>query len=468
MSKRLSSTGSFGLFWDNLSLGAQLLIIIAVISSLLVFCFPVEKRSGTEIWIFSRNHQNLYQSKVLEWNQAHPADPIFLSLLHDQAMSRRLQSGFFAKTPTTDLAEIVRNNAPGFFAGPLENIGFLDLTDRIRNEGLDKDMPPNAFSAWSSRGRIFGLPHDLHPVMLAYRHDLTEAAGINMDNIETWEDLFERMRPLQADKNGDGRPDRYTLSFSILDSSTIEALMLQAGGGLFDANEKPTLNTPVNAMVLSHIVAWCNGPKQVAAEAPEFSASGNRLKIEGFVTAALMPDWLAATWKLDLPQLSGKIRLIPLPAWKKGGLRTMVLGGTMMAIPKLSPDVEKAWTVAKYLYLSPETAEELYVKNDIITPVSSLWNNPIYDKPDPYFGGQAKGRLYIQYAPQVPRRTSSPFHPTALARMGDAALNLQTLARSNNEYDPAKLESAALGFLEEAQKQVETQMKRNLFINPPQ
>jgi arabinosaccharide transport system substrate-binding protein len=457
-------TGTYSLLWSNLSHGSRLLIALAVLSSLGVLFWPLTPPDGLEIWIFSRNHQNLYQPKIEQWNESNPEKKAYLSLLSTSAMERRLLSGFFSGSLTTGLVEIEVNNAPRFFAGPLDAIGLLDLTDRIREEGIDQMILPASFSPWTTRGRIMGLPHDVHPVMLAYRHDLVEAAGIDLSGVETWDDFFHAMRPLMKDNNRDGKPDRYLLSFSLTDAATITALLLQAGGAVFDENENPTLNRPLHAQVLSKLVAWSDGPERVTVEAAEFSASGNRLKIEGFVVASLMPDWLCNTWKTDLPQLSGKYRLMPLPAWDAGGLRTTVSGGTMMGIPRINRDTETAWQVAKYLYLSQETAEQLYLNADIITPVSKHWDNPVFDRPSEYFGGQIKGRLYIEQAAHVPRRSSSPFLPVARARLADAALALRAYARSHNNFDPSFLESEAERLLTLAQEAVMLQMNRNVFL----
>ena len=49
--------------------------------------------------------------------------------------------------------------------------------------------------------------------------------------------------------------------------------------------------------------------------AGELSPSGNKLKLDGYVIASIMPDWLDGVWKCDLPQLSGKLKLMPSPAW---------------------------------------------------------------------------------------------------------------------------------------------------------
>ncbi len=83
------------------------------------------------------------------------------------------------------------------FAGPIEAVGFVDLTDRLAKDGLLERINTPSFSPWSSRGRVFGLPHDVHPVMLGYRADIVEAAGIDVSKIETWDDFERIMRPLQ-------------------------------------------------------------------------------------------------------------------------------------------------------------------------------------------------------------------------------------------------------------------------------
>jgi arabinosaccharide transport system substrate-binding protein len=101
--------------------------------------------------------------------------------------------------------EIERRIASRAFAGPLDGVGFLDLTDRIKAEGLDQKINASSFTPWSTRGRIFGLPHDVHPVMLGYRADMVEAAGIDVSKIETWEDFITVLSPLLYDANGNRR-----------------------------------------------------------------------------------------------------------------------------------------------------------------------------------------------------------------------------------------------------------------------
>jgi arabinosaccharide transport system substrate-binding protein len=409
----------------------------------------------------------MYVPIVEEWNATAEREgraKVGVTLMALPALERRLLSGFLADTPCADLLEVERRIAARAFTGPIESVGFADLTERLRAEGLDKVINPASFGPWSSRGRIFGLPHDVHPVMLGYRADLVEAAGIDVSAIETWEDFARAMAPLMAEKGADGKPVRYLLNLWETQGETIEALVLQAGGAFFDEEGRPVIDSERNARTVAQIVAWTNGPERIAAEAPDFSASGNRLKLEGYVVASVMPDWMCNIWKNEIPQLAGKVKLMPLPAWEKGGRRTSVWGGTMLGISRRAENFEELWAFAKALYLSPEVARRLYREGDIVTPVTSLWKDPVFDEPDAYFCGQSKGRMYIDLAPQVPVRASSPYNGMAILAVQDAVVALGGVARGRGIFTPEGLLPEARRVLRVAQGRIEEQLARNVFL----
>lgn len=437
--------------------------VLAAVTALLVLLRGARPPAGREFWLFSRTHEVLYRPEIAQWNAGH-APPVVMTQLSSVVLERRLQSAFFSGTPAAALVEVERRFVPRLFSGPLEDVGFDDLTDRIRAEGLDRMILPASFSPWTSRGRIFGLPHDVHPVMLAYRADITEAAGIDLSRVQTWEEFFALLAPLKKDRNGDGLPDHVPLAFALSSVDQLEALLLQGGGSLFDRAERPSLNTERNAELVAGMVSWVIDPARRTAEAPEFSAAGNRLKLEGFVIASLMPDWLAETWRTDMPGLHGRIKLMPLPAWRAGGLRTTVLGGTMLGLPRMAGGAAENWELAKFLYLGRETAVQLFEKTGIITPVSAYWDDPVFDRSDAFFCGQKPGRLFIEQAVHVPARSSSALNSLAMARLADAAIRLRDWGKRRGVWRPEELLPEARRFLDEAQASVERQQRRNIFL----
>lgn len=450
---------------DSLGLSPAVLAVLglAVLSVVVIAGGGRARSEGRSVmWTFAQHHASMYEPFIDRWNKANPPG-VEVQLLSRPALERRMLSAFMTRTPVADLIEVERQPASSAFRGPLESVGFVDLTDRLTSEGLIEQFTPASLTPWTTRGRIFGLPHDVHPVMLGYRADVVEAAGIDVSSIETWEDYFRAMRPLMADKDQDGEPDHYPLSLWETHNDQIEVLMLQAGGGFIDESGKPVIRSEVNARTIASIVSWCVGPDAVATDVPEFSAGGNALKLRARAIGSFMPDWMCNVWRNELPQLAGKLKVMPLPAWERGGRRTSVWGGTMIGIPKASARPDEHWAFAKALYLSPEMARALYTVGDIVSPVKSLWSESIYDQPDPYFSGQAKGRMYINLAPQVPARTSSPYNTQAQLLVRDAVVSLADHARRTKTYTRDELVPTALELLGRAQRQIERDMSQNVF-----
>lgn len=455
-----------GGFFSLTTPAVWVLLALSLGSAFIVLGPSSRRKDGMKLWLFAKTHQEIYAAVAGRWNaeQPAPATQIDTLLIDGPALERRLLSAFMSGTPVADLVETERSVAAKTFTGPLEDIGFVDITDRLREEGLMDALNAPSFAPWTSRGRIFGIPHDVHPVLLCYRSDIIEAAGIDLPKVETWEEFFEALRPLMVDKDGDGRSDCYPLNFWPTQNQVLEQLLLQADGTLFDPQGRPALDSERNAHVLATLATWCGGPGRAVVDAAEFTAPGNTLKLRGTVLASLMPDWLAGIWKHDLPGLSGKLKLMPLPAWEKGGRRTSVIGGTMIGIPKATRDFEAAWAFAKRLYLDRETHAKFFAKTTIIPPAKASWSDPVFSTPDPYFSGQVSGRLFIEQAANVPGRTSSPYNDLAMARLSDVLIKLVERVNRERISDPAALLPEAREHLARAQAGVKALIGRNVFL----
>jgi len=443
---------------------AALIGAIALISSALTLTLETPDQAGAKMWTFARLHHEIYAPAIKQWN-ASGKPPVSCSVLGIQAIEQRMLSSFLSRTTSAELLEVERRIAARAFAGPPEAIGFLDLTDRLKSEGLLDRINGPSFTPWTSRGRIYGLPHDVHPVMLGYRADIIEAAGIDVSTIETWDDFVRVLEPLLMNADGSRRSDRYLLNLWETHMDALEALVLQAGGGVIAESGLPMLDDPINARVLAQVAAWGHGKDPIAADAPYFNASGNQLLLDGFVLASFVPDWMCNLWRNEIPQLSGKVKLMPLPAWEPGGRRTSVWGGTMLGISREAANPDELWEFAKHLYLSPELSRRLFLEGDIISPVREFWNDPVYDQPDPFFMGQARGRLFVGLADDLPPRHNSPFGAMAVERLRAAASELARVADATPEALAPDLLPHASRLLAEAQADVMRHVRRNRFFN---
>src|SRR5262245_26721457 len=126
----------------TLSPGSWLIIGLALFSSLLIAVQPTHKQQGLALWVFNRGHNEVYTPSMQAWNAEHAgADgDISSAVISIPAMERRLLSGFLSDTPVPDLVEIEAASSAKFFSGPADAIGFLDITERLRAEGLDQSL----------------------------------------------------------------------------------------------------------------------------------------------------------------------------------------------------------------------------------------------------------------------------------------------------------------------------------------
>ncbi|MFA5257810.1 MAG: ABC transporter substrate-binding protein [Opitutales bacterium] len=444
------------------------ILLVSLTCSALVLMRGSRERTNLVFWSFEKDHLRAYVQQGKEWNLEHPDMQVTLSYISEQALTDRMLGSFFAGTPSADMIEMNQGPNVNAWRGPDDATGFRDLTALLRRDGILNLINPPSLSPWTRRGHIYGLPHDVHPVLLCYRADILEAAGIDMSELTTWDKFFEKLAPLCVDMDGDGYRDRYALEMPETIYHMIVIMAEQAGGVLIDDDDNPHMNSPVVADVLAKLAHWASRPNKLTADIALFTASAAQPLLKGQVLAWLVPDWRVANMYETAPGLRGKVKLMPLPAWEEGGLRTSVLGGTMLGLPKVTrggaDTAEITWQFAKYLYFSKETATRMFEESGIITPIRSYWNLPVFDEPSAFFSGQAFGRMYINQAPNVPTRSASPYLPQAGEELLSAFSRLVAYSEAHDPNDLDDLRARAVSLLDDADRNVRRLVARSSFL----
>jgi arabinosaccharide transport system substrate-binding protein len=174
------------------------ILILALLSGSWLLLHPSQKHKATlTYWTFTPVHYAAYQQILPEFEREHPGVTVDLQLVSLQALSARMQSAMLANLDVPDLFEIEAGQAGALFRGPTKDIGLVDLTSRVHAPGPDGapslwDRVVRArFATYTDRGHIYGLPHDVHPVQLAYRRDIFEKLGIDASKIQTWDQFIK-------------------------------------------------------------------------------------------------------------------------------------------------------------------------------------------------------------------------------------------------------------------------------------
>src|SRR6266540_2494779 len=108
------------------------ILILSLLSGAWLALHPATSKKATiTLWVFSKEHRASYLNAIPAFEKAHPGVTVDCQLLANNALSARLQAAFLADVDVPDLVEIEISSAGAFFRGPLERVGFLDLTDRL-------------------------------------------------------------------------------------------------------------------------------------------------------------------------------------------------------------------------------------------------------------------------------------------------------------------------------------------------
>ena len=437
------------------------LVCVAVLSTLAVLLLRERQSAGRAdltFALFAPNHLPAYNRVAPAFERKHHVRVSF-QLVQQRALQTRLQNALMSGTEVPDIVELPEGALAFFTRGPLSDVGFLDLTERLEREGLRQRLVESRLSLWSSRGHVFALPHDVHPVMLAYRADIVESLGIDVERLTTWEEFAAAGRKVVKDLDGDGVPDRYMIDLPQSANWGITILLRQRGIGLFDAQGRVAFNDPKTVDTFVWYLHQTFGKDRIAFEAGMGQTLMKAMR-DGLVLFYMAPDWRTLVIEQEGPSLAGKMKLMPLPAWEPGGRRTSVWGGSGLAITRSSPRSELAWEFAKQLYFDKNELGRRFLFSNILPPLRDAWNLPEFTRKNSFYSGQPIGSLYAALAPDTPPSWSTAYFATAEGKLNEAFL--RSVEHFKLHAD-AGLRERIQRELDAAENYVNTVMARNVL-----
>ncbi len=190
---------------------------------------------------------------------------IQIELVDQKALQSRLQSALQVGADVPDMVELMYGTIGVFTKGPIQDVGFIDLTKKIKTSGLYDQIVTSRLAKWSSRGHVFALPHDVHPVMLVYRRDLVEQFGIDVSKLTTWDEFARVGREVVDRSRGpDGLPAHYMIDLPTDGNDTLVLLLLQDGVNLFDAAGNVSFDNEAAVNVVCWYVKQIEGKGRIS------------------------------------------------------------------------------------------------------------------------------------------------------------------------------------------------------------
>ena len=319
-------------------------------------------------------------------------------------------------------AEVFWNRFPGCFTD-LNTLGAAELLDQF---------PDFKWTELTLGDQVFAIPWDAGPVVTFYRRDLYEQAGINVDDLETWDDF------IAAGQKLDKASGAKMIAFDFSDDAVWRILANQNGCFYFDdAGENITVDQPgcVSAM---ETMKKLYDAKVVSVT--EYNGTIQAIK-NNTLASTVSGGWYVGTIESSAPEQEGNWGVYPMPASEAGGVRAANFGGSGLAIPTSSDNPEAAMAFIEYALASTQAQVGMLENFGLVPSFLPALEDPYVQEGVAYWGDQpiwedilatlgevpqARGTQYFQEAQQIVTNTLAQYltegtYDSAQAAMDNAA-----------------------------------------------
>ncbi|MCM3812654.1 extracellular solute-binding protein [Streptomyces sp. DR7-3] len=280
---------------------------------------------------------------VAKWNATHPDDPVDFSPMTSGLAGGNAKLSNAARAGNApDIVTIVDADLPSF---AIDGV-CADVTDLVTPR-LRTQLGPQAWTNGKLDGRVYGIPLDLGPMLLAYRTDILDAHHIDVPT--TWEEFHEAARRLKR-QSGVHLTTFHPNAYNVLAGHA-----MQSGGQWFaiegDSWALDFLDEPTR-----RVADYWQGliDEDLLFVAPGSSQEWLSALARGRVAAHLVGPWGLAALASSVPGTSGRWRVAPLPQWDTGKPVLGTDGVSLHAITADSRRKERAMRFLDWMSTTPE------------------------------------------------------------------------------------------------------------------
>ncbi|MDO5445159.1 MAG: extracellular solute-binding protein [Eubacteriales bacterium] len=311
----------------TLALALVLCIVLAFAAPAFADAEPTE----IEYWTFQALHVDFYKTMAEKWNELNPDRPITIkeTVLDYEDMHSKLGIALQSGEGAPDLVDIEINKFANFLQGDIQ---LLPLNEELAPE-LDNIVKARV-EIYSKDDNYYGICFHIGAAVIFYNAKMCEEAGIDYQNIKTWDDYYEAGKKFK-----EAFPDKYWASVETGDVWHVWPLIVQAGGDFTTADGEPNLDSPEVAKALEYNRKMLD--EGIACVAPggghhqeEFYGYMN----DGNICSIVMPMWYLDRFTNYMPDLKGQMAVWTLPVWDENSPKSVGQGGTGTAVTNQADD----------------------------------------------------------------------------------------------------------------------------------
>lgn len=371
-------------------------MVIIVLSTGLFSTTGMSASREVTVWTFNSSSETEWKTRQADIEKVCQIS-LKIVLVPQHTFIQKLQTSMADGREYPDLIEWMIENNQILAADPKKSL-VAPLEKWTSTSKVFQNVIPGRISYLKYGKHIYGLPRDAHPCVLVYNDTVWKSVGVDVASLETWDDFFIAAQKLTAEKK-DGRPVHYALPENWGLSGTMFMIMQQSGAQILDKEGQRAFTSPE---FKTFAQKWFNWLKTGTMCYWDWGNFGSMLK-DGSLASFIAPDWWIS--QVDQAAQAGQyqFRVRPLPYYKKGGPRTASWGGTFLAMVKMTKNQDQLYKVMEYMqYGDGKVLTDRYKQNGLVTPLKSVWDDPVFYQVDPRFGGQKLGELQVALANEMP------------------------------------------------------------------
>jgi arabinosaccharide transport system substrate-binding protein len=356
-------------------------------------------------WTFVDRHAVFFQQRAEAWNAANPDRPITItpSVVEYTQMHDNLTAALLSGTGAPDLVDIEIGKFAIYVKGELH---LLDMTAEI--EPYVGDLVETRLAPYEFDGKRLAADYHLGAFLAFYNKEILDAAGVNVDDINTWDDYIEAGKLVTK--------DGVTMAaIDVTGPFSVRGPMLQNGGGAYDSGGNLILNTPENVEAVQMVADMVNVHKIAAATpggnngTPEFYQA----MADGQFASVWMPQWYMTRFPDNMAGLAGKMVVRPMPLFREGGFTTTMGGGTGTAVTDQTPAEEQqlAKDFVTFAKLTKEGQTSIWTDLGFDPYRNDVYDDPALQAADDYFSGEVTFEIIKSELGNVAPEFTGPQYP---------------------------------------------------------
>ena len=338
------------------------------------------------------------QDAAEKYQKDHPDVKFEFEEMGTDQIYKKLSTSLATGNGIADIIAIEGDVLPGYADKFPE--GFLDVSDAVSTD----DFLASKVSEVTYKDKVHAFPWDAGPVGLFYRTDYFEQAGVKPEDIQTWDDLIEAGKKIEATcKTPKGDPVKM-IPVDPKKSSLYSIIRSEFGVGVFDKYGKPQVDSKESIAAMEM--------------ADKIYDSGVVLNYNGWdeyeqtvvnESVACIPEavWMIGTIKDKGPQTEGKWSAIDLPKIE-GGEYSVNNGGSNVAINAKTEAPDECKDFLKFAMTDSALQASGFEKYGLYPSYIPSYEEEVFKKGDAFFGEGNVYDLFIQNGQKIAEIPISP------------------------------------------------------------